>query len=631
LRRIPELSMCSPMTHEPEKNLLRTPKAGFLRLISLFAVVLIDISFLLALDTFFVSQKRALILDSQEEFKKSTRSFEPINLQLSNFTARYRKDEDYIEKAKEYLDTVAPSFLQGEHPIFRILLTNVDNDICADYHYPEKVRQYNTWRNCLFSRSFRAPGVLNHIHITIFYTTPQHWPEIESMVRRYWLYSIAFVVATWLLHLWFYRKFFLPLQNIGSAISTMIRSEGVAMIASPRHEIEAAFNRLAQNQREVLFGLRIDQIVDALHDQSDDTVILESYLQRVMEPIQTMYPFTHVEAYRLVHAPDRYKRIVAGETVQEASVTLKASDPDIICLGVGEHGYGALRCVASPSVSLPPAERQHIAQEIMKQAENGLARALTRSRALTEERNRFGINLATNMGHDLTNIIATGKWDLNTIERAHELGIITMDEKKGAFFLEAVNGLKNNLYFLQEMVNIYRAFGYTRSPRYEEFSIKELVKDITHLFTQSTSKNVAIQLHVQVDVVVYAEPRLLRMAIFNLLGNAAQAIQRHRSQGESGVIDVTLEPPYDGMVRIAIGDNGPGIRNQAGDLLGEHEMNRIFQSGYTTKGRKSGGGLGLAWVKAIMENFHGGSITAMNRPDKGACFVIAFPVKRLVD
>jgi C4-dicarboxylate-specific signal transduction histidine kinase len=69
-------------------------------------------------------------------------------------------------------------------------------------------------------------------------------------------------------------------------------------------------------------------------------------------------------------------------------------------------------------------------------------------------------------------------------------------------------------------------------------------------------------------------------------------------------------------------DNGPGIRDKSGELLNSKEVNRIFQSGFTTKTVESGGGLGLSWVKSIVEDFHHGTIEAMNRADGGAQFNI---------
>ncbi|MBD3265236.1 GHKL domain-containing protein, partial [bacterium] len=516
---------------------------------------------------------------------------------------------------------------------YRLLLTDKSGKVVKEYFPdPNKRKRLNSWKNCLFSHSFSAPVKSHQIGLTIYYATPRGWDQIEGMVLRYWLYAIAFVFTSWILYWWFYQIFILPLLRIGGAIETMIHSEGAALIPLPKRDVEEAFNQLARNQREVVLGLNIDQIVDTLHDQPDDSIIMDDFLTLVVDPIQRIYPYDHVEAYRQSGHEGEYKPIYrTAEGVvklSESIFDLSHTDPYIIFLRRGEHEFGALRCWTRQNGYPNPEEQKRIAQEIIKQAENGLARTLTRSRTLTEERNRFGINLATNMGHDLTNIIATSKWDLNTIERAMDLGIVSMDEKKGPFFQEAIDGLKNNLHFLQEMVNIYRSFGYTRRPRYEKFDLVHLVREISHLFTLSTSKRISIQTHATQVIPVEAEPRLLRMAIFNLLGNAAQAIQRNSASNSESRIDLRVTAADEGFVTIFIEDNGPGIRDHAGNLLQRGEISRIFQSGYSTKESESGGGLGLAWVKSIIENFHHGTIQAENMPGGGACFILSFPPKR---
>lgn len=77
---------------------------------------------------------------------------------------------------------------------------------------------------------------------------------------------------------------------------------------------------------------------------------------------------------------------------------------------------------------------------------------------------------------------------------------------------------------------------------------------------------------------------------------------------------------------ITVSDNGPGIRDEQGNLLQHPEIQRIFQSGYSTRKASSGGGLGLAWVKSIVEEFHEGSLHAVNRTQGGAQIMIQLPM-----
>jgi len=100
--------------------------------------------------------------------------------------------------------------------------------------------------------------------------------------------------------------------------------------------------------------------------------------------------------------------------------------------------------------------------------------------------------------------------------------------------------------------------------------------------------------------------RLLGQALTNLLMNAADAIaMRPQGSDSPGHIAVSVERD-DGMVRIAITDNGVG--------LPEADRARLTEPYVTHKPK--GTGLGLAIVKKIMED-HGGLVTLDDRPGTG--------------
>ncbi len=622
------------MTQSESKTKLRSMRALFLRLLPIISVVLIDVFFLALLDNLFYNKKRALILEPSEQLEEMLAAIEPIRTVLNNLpqTDQERRKTNALEQ----IEKKAPSILEQDNPWFRVRITDVDNQIVYLCENKEKSKNFNDSTNCLISRSFCAISTTKMknpvLNITFFYATPRGWPDIERMVIRYWIYAIMFIVASWIIYVILLNKVLLPLERVGAAIDQMIQSDGVAMISHPKHAIEKQFNRLAQNQRETLFGLEIERIVDSLHTFSDDSVVVDKFLLSVSQAVKKIYPITKVFIYGYLDDEKRFVPLnseCASGDIQlwpesDKSIQKAANGFCAISLQVGDTFAGGLQCPVDQMKS-DANGFEIMAREIKKQAENGLARAFTRSRTLTEERNRFGINIATNMGHDLTNIIASGKWDLDTIQRSQNLGIVKMDEKKGAFFLEAVEGLKNNLHFLQEMVDIYRSFGYTRKPRYESVNINELVKQVTRLFNRSTSQKLSINLLDSEPVTMLAEPRLLRMALFNLFANAAQAIRRHDPH-QLGDITISFKQQSNETVVFSVCDNGPGIRRPDGELMDDSEIVGVFQSGYSTKGDGSGGGLGLAWVKSIVEDFHNGSIKVCNRTEGGAQFTFIMPL-----
>ncbi|HWW03171.1 MAG TPA: HAMP domain-containing sensor histidine kinase [Candidatus Acidoferrum sp.] len=101
----------------------------------------------------------------------------------------------------------------------------------------------------------------------------------------------------------------------------------------------------------------------------------------------------------------------------------------------------------------------------------------------------------------------------------------------------------------------------------------------------------------------------------NVLQNAREAL------GESGGnVFVTARCLEDHSIEVAIRDDGPGIPPD--------KQGRVFEAYYTTKPK--GTGLGLATVKHIVE-VYGGSVRLESGLGKGACFVLLFPAKTLMN
>ena len=630
-------------------------RAVYMWIMPIVAAVLIDVFFLAMLDTLFVNKKRAMIISDHFRFQELLSVITPMQNELLRIFEHPQRQTtrtspgpllDPIAQikanAKEYIEKNAAQYLEGDHPWYSLILTDDQNEVIAAYQIPEKIHQFNDWSNCLFTRSFHAPAVKTYLitigssrklnlKFTAYYATPRDWPSIKNLVWWHWVYALLFIFATWIVYGLLNRYIFNALHRVGRAIEGMIHSERVSLIPQPRQMLEIAFNQLARNQREIYFSLEVERIVNSLHALSDDTEVLRRFATQIITSVQRIYQYESVSVYLFNRGIGQFEAAAhSGPSTVPPALPNPNGEPvellddgfSVIRIFTGNQIVAALQCRLNPHEETGHGEPLEMAQEISKQIENGLARAFSRSRTLTEERNRFGINLAVNMGHDLTNIIASGKWDLDTIQRSRDLGIVSMNPEKAHFFIDAVNGLGNNLRFLQEMVNIYRSFGYTRRPRYERVQLADLARNVTELFRRSISKTLTIEMTLDETIEINAEPRLLRMALFNLLANAAQALQRHAAPDRKGSIHVILVNNNEDSVLLSVRDNGPGIRGADGSLLQEPEINRIFQAGFSTK---EGGGLGLAWVKSIAEDFHGASIRAVNHTEGGAVLSILFP------
>jgi two-component system, OmpR family, phosphate regulon sensor histidine kinase PhoR len=137
---------------------------------------------------------------------------------------------------------------------------------------------------------------------------------------------------------------------------------------------------------------------------------------------------------------------------------------------------------------------------------------------------------------------------------------------------------------------------------------------IDDLDTVAAAAHTKVLNHVPIDLVVWADARLLRRVFQNLIGNAI----RFSPGGE--VIVGARTAAASGDIECWVSDNGQGI---AGDML-----ERVFDKGESggADGTGSGLGLGLAIVKTFIEA-HDGRVTVDSVLGQGSKFLFTLPVK----
>jgi signal transduction histidine kinase/CheY-like chemotaxis protein len=104
----------------------------------------------------------------------------------------------------------------------------------------------------------------------------------------------------------------------------------------------------------------------------------------------------------------------------------------------------------------------------------------------------------------------------------------------------------------------------------------------------------------------------LTLVLMNLIVNAQHALQ---TRSPPRRLEITTGR-QNGMVRIEVTDNGPGIPSTIAA--------RIFEPFFTTKPQGAGTGIGLSVCHNIV-SAHRGEITAASRPTGGAMFTISLP------
>ncbi|MFH1743590.1 MAG: HAMP domain-containing sensor histidine kinase [bacterium] len=623
------------------------------RLFPLVSIVLLDIIFLNMLDQIFENSKDAIIRSEKNYFVRVLPQFSRIYDDYSNEVGTHKHTETAEEYQQRFIDCFqerADQYLRQKDFLYKITIIGFDGTVKFTRENLDKFRDLNTWRNCFISRKFSRTQKTNReivpddpdqsaqIIVMLHYTSPKGWLEIERLVLRFWFYALAFVLTTGIFYLWLDRRMIRPLARVARHLEQLGIKGTAQTVPQPRADIEAAYNRLVESQRGVRLEMELDRLIEG-YQRGDEAPVDEMSVRLLLDTARAVGESFALQAV-VVALPssdeDEWESVSTWpgtgslppmpkpqKPVHAEPERFASNDPDQVWWTVPlcseDEPLGILYILDGEEI-LPTRSVQHIQRLV----ENSLLRCASFSRRLAEERNRFGINLATSMGHDLTNIIAGGKWDLNTIHRALSRGAVQLEADKADVFNKAVEGLKNNLQFLQEMVDIYRALGAARAPRYERGDVGGYLKEVCDLFSLSTSQRLELVQDVSAACEAVVEPRLLKMALFNLLVNAAHAIQRRDDGLIGGRIEVCLYKEENDVV-IVVCDDGPGIRDHDGKLLDDREVARIFGAGYSTKGSGAGGGLGLVWVKSIVEEFHQGTIRAWNRPESGAEIVLRFP------
>ena len=105
-------------------------------------------------------------------------------------------------------------------------------------------------------------------------------------------------------------------------------------------------------------------------------------------------------------------------------------------------------------------------------------------------------------------------------------------------------------------------------------------------------------------------PALLNEAFMNLLTNSCQAIP------QTGQVFIETRREAEEVV-ISFRDTGVGIPK-------EH-LTKIFEPGFTTRGRGVGVGLGLPIAFSVIKE-HRGAIHVESEPGQGATFTIRLPI-----
>jgi len=212
--------------------------------------------------------------------------------------------------------------------------------------------------------------------------------------------------------------------------------------------------------------------------------------------------------------------------------------------------------------------------------------------------------------HQLRTPLATFKWYIDMLLSG---GLGELPEKPKDYISKLYTVNEEMIDLVDTLLNVSRLELGKLTIEKKETNVPEAVESIlTELSSQITKKNIVIEKSFGDGLKnLDSDPRLLRIAIHNLLTNAV------KYTGEGGRVTVSLAETLSGKT-ISVSDTGLGIPKS--------EQGKIFQKLFRASNVKDvsasqSTGLGLYLIKSIVENL-GGTLSFVSEEGKGSTFTI---------
>ena len=243
-----------------------------------------------------------------------------------------------------------------------------------------------------------------------------------------------------------------------------------------------------------------------------------------------------------------------------------------------------------------------------------LARAFNHMSESLDQMNKFRAEMMQHISHEI-------RMPLQSILSAHYLLTKKADAPVSEPQLKILNGIRENVQKIANFSNQFLDLSkseagmmqYNLKPVDIVAMVKPVVDDAALL---AARKEITLTFVVSDIPPAFIDPDRSTEIFGNLIGNAL----KYTDNG--GKIEVWVGPCPFG-VQVVVRDTGPGISKE--------DLPRIFTKFYRTntavKGGKRGTGIGLAFVKALVEG-QGGRVYANSTVGVGSTFTVEFPTHR---
>lgn len=224
---------------------------------------------------------------------------------------------------------------------------------------------------------------------------------------------------------------------------------------------------------------------------------------------------------------------------------------------------------------------------------------------LDKMRNSF----ITTMIHELKRPISTLKMCISGLDNKR---MVDNPEIRKELLSETRNALDNLSAYFSKLRDITFNDVEQIPLNIQSVNLHDLFDTVATATVRPSGKDVVILNEIPTEIVASAD----RSHLYNILNNLVENAVKYSE--DSVEIKATASADK-GDIELRISDNGNGI--PSGDL--KHIFQRFYR-GKASAGEQPGMGLGLAYVKLLVEA-HGGEISVESTFEQGTCFTIKLP------
>jgi len=258
-------------------------------------------------------------------------------------------------------------------------------------------------------------------------------------------------------------------------------------------------------------------------------------------------------------------------------------------------------------------ERMKMRFEVQQQR-----REAERAHSLEQLKTKFFTNVSHEFRTPLTLVISPLERIIKQLSDGELKGQLNLVQRNAKRLLNLVNQLLDFRKMEVQEVKLHPSIG----------DIIGFARDISHSFMDvAEKKKIQFSFSSNVDSLeIYFDKDKIEKILFNLLSNAFKYTH------DDGTVSINLvynQPVNDeaiGTLAIEVKDTGIGVPAEQHEKIFE----RFFQTDVPESMVNQGTGIGLAITKEFVR-LHEGIITIKSEPEKGSCFTVLLPAKKMYE